>query len=195
MYQRYQTNQSLEASKRYEMVLLELGKNNLPEVLKKTQALQSDYPKTAYAGMAGLLAAKLANSLNDRESALQQLEWVFNHSKSESFATIAKLRLVTLLIDQNTPESFAKADTLLQTKAPIGFEALQLERRGDWYWAQNKAEEAKKAYLESWKLLSEEQMKATGQKEIDGELAKFQQQNPGTDQRLLKVKIDSLGGF
>ena len=77
----------------------------------------------------------------------------------------------------------------------VGFVALQMERRGDWFWAQDKTEEAKKSYLQAWNTLSEERLKATGSKDIDPMLKKLQQQNPAPDQRLLKVKIESLGGF
>jgi predicted negative regulator of RcsB-dependent stress response len=194
-WHQHQINQSIEASKQYEMILNDLSKNNLPEVLSKTAKLQADYPKTAYAGMAGLLAANLANSVSDKDSAMKQLEWVSAKASSESFANIARLRLVTLLIDQNNAESFAKADALLNVKPAPGFEALSHERRGDWYWAQNKTVEAKKSYIEAWKAGIDSQLKAAGQKELDPNLEKFQQQNPGPDQRLLKVKIDSLGGF
>jgi predicted negative regulator of RcsB-dependent stress response len=194
-YRHQQESHALDASKQYEQLLTQLEKNNLPEVLAQTQKLQADYAGTAYAAMAGLLAANLANSVNDKDAALTQLDWVTNHAKSDAFAALAKLRLVTLLIDQNKPESFDKADKLLNTKAVAGFEALQQEKRGDWYWAQNQTAEAKKAYLEAWKLLADVQFKASGLKEMDANFMLSQQQNPGPDQRLLKAKIDSLGGF
>ena len=72
---------------------------------------------------------------------------------------------------------------------------MQLESRGDWYWAQDKVAEAKKSYLAAWNSSTEERLKASGAKEIDPAIKKLQQQNPTPDQRLLKVKIDSLGGF
>jgi hypothetical protein len=194
-YSWYQSNQSLKAGFVYEQLVQDLLKNNLPEVLAKSKNIQDQYPKTAYAGMAGLMASNLAYSVADKDSAIQQLEWVALHAKSEGFQSIAKLRLVTILLDQKTPESFAKADKLLNGSMAVGFVALQMERRGDWYWAQDKTEEAKKSYLQAWNVLSEERLKATGSKEIDPMLKKLQQQNPASDQRLLKVKIESLGGF
>jgi predicted negative regulator of RcsB-dependent stress response len=72
---------------------------------------------------------------------------------------------------------------------------LQLEKRGDWYWAQDKTVDAKKSYMAAWNILAEERNKAGDKKELDPALKKLQQQNPGPDQTLLKVKIDSLGGF
>jgi predicted negative regulator of RcsB-dependent stress response len=195
LYGHYQDQQALNASKQYEMVLQSASANNLPDVLAKTQKIQSDYPRTAYAGMAGLLAANLAIAVNDKPNTITQLDWVAQHAKSESLAMIAKLRLVTILIDQNTSESLSKADTLLKDTPAHGFEALQLERRGDWHWAQNHTAEAKKSYIESWNVLSAEGLKGSGKKELDPALQKLQQQNPAPEQRLLKIKIDSLGGF
>ena len=191
----YQSNQSLKAELVYEQLIEDLQKNNLPEVLSKSKNIQDQYPKTAYAAMAGLMASNLAYTVADKDNAIQQLEWVVAHAKSDSFQAIAKMRFVTILMDQKTPESLAKADRLLSESIAVGFVALQMERRGDWYWAQDKTDEAKKSYLQAWNTLSEERVKATGSKDIDPMLKKLQQQNPAPDQRLLKVKIESLGGF
>jgi len=194
-YQSYQTKQALEASKQYEVLLEQTAKNDLPSVLSTSKKIQQENGKTAYAGMAGLLAANLAYSVNDLEATMEQLKWVANSASSESFQTIAKLRLSSIYIDQKTPEGLSQADQLLNSKMAVGFEALKLERRGDWFWAQDKTEDAKKSYIAAWNVLTDERMKTTGLKEIDPALKKLQQQNPGPDQRLLKVKIDSLGGF
>ncbi len=194
-FKTYQTKQALAASQHYEVLLEQTDKNDLPGVLSTAKKIQQEYGKTAYAGMAGLLASNLAYSVNDKEATIEQLKWVANSASSESFQSIAKLRLSSLYIDQKTPEGLSQADQLLNSKMAFGFEALKLERRGDWYWAQDKTAEAKKSYIAAWNVLSDERMKAPDAKEIDPALKKLQQQNPGPDQRLLKVKIDSLGGF
>ena len=194
-YLKYQNRQSFAASVQYEVLLEQLEKNDLPAVLATTKKIQEDYSKTAYAGMAGLLAANLAYSVSDKQTTKAQLEWVAKSAMSESFQAIAKMRLCSLLIDQKTPEALAQADSILSSKIAIGFEALQLEKRGDWYWAQDKTVDAKKSYMAAWNILAEERNKAGDKKELDPALKKLQQQNPGPDQTLLKVKIDSLGGF
>lgn len=194
-YLKYQNRQSSAASVQYEVLLEQLEKNDLPAVLATTKKLQEDYSKTAYAGMAGLLAANLAYSVSDKDTTKAQLEWVAKSAISESFQAIAKMRLCSLLIDQKTPEGLAQADTLLNSKVAIGFEALKLEKRGDWYWAQDKTDDAKKSYIAAWNILTGERNKGADKKELDPALKKIQEQNPGPDQTLLKVKIDSLGGF
>ena len=194
-YGQYKIKQSLQASQQYEILIEQFSKNDLPAVLETSKKIHKDYSSTAYAGMAKLLAANLAYSVNDKEAAIEQLQGVVNSSSSESFQSIAKLRLVSIWLDMNTPDSLAQADKVLNTSFAKGFEALQLEGRGDRYWAQDKLAEAKKSYLAAWNFITEERLKASGAKELDPSVKKLQQQNPSPDQRLLKVKIDSLGGF
>jgi len=65
----------------------------------------------------------------------------------------------------------------VKPEKPIqGFEALWLERRGDWYLIQKKNAEAKVSYQEAWKKLDQA-------KEF-----------PEEARRLLKVKLDAVGG-
>ena len=194
-FEQYKLKQSLQASQQYELLLEQFAKNDLPAVLETSKKIDKEYSSTAYAGMAKLLAANLAYSVNDKEAAVAQLQGVVSSSSSESFQSIAKLRLVAIWLDMNTPESLAQADKILNTSFAKGFEALQLESRGDWYWAQDKVAEAKKSYLAALNFVTEERLKASGAKDLDPAVKKMQQQNPSADQRLLKVKIDSLGGF
>ena len=56
------------------------------------------------------------------------------------------------------------------------FEALWLERRGDWYLAQKKITDARTSYEAAWKQLNQA-------KEF-----------PEEARRLLKVKLDAVGG-
>ena len=89
---------------------------------------------------------------------------------------MAKLRLVSQLIEQGGDQNFANADQILKEKPIQGFEALWLERRGDWYLVQKKNAEAKASYQEAWKKLDQA-------KEL-----------PEEARRLLKVKLDAVGG-
>jgi hypothetical protein len=60
---------------------------------------------------------------------------------------------------------------------------------------QNKPDEAKKLYLQAWELIDTQKAKQSGMKELDPMAKEFEKRNPGEGQRLLKIKIDSLGGF
>jgi predicted negative regulator of RcsB-dependent stress response len=89
---------------------------------------------------------------------------------------LAKLRLVTQLIERGGEKDFTEADQILKETPITGFEALWLERRGDWYLVQKKNAEARKSYEDAWKKLDQA-------KEF-----------PEEARRLLKVKIDAVGG-
>jgi predicted negative regulator of RcsB-dependent stress response len=86
------------------------------------------------------------------------------------------MRLVSQLIEAGSEKDFAEADQILNDRPAPGYEALWLERRGDWYLAQKKNEQAKASYLEAWKQLEKT-------KEL-----------PEEARRLLKVKLDAVGG-
>ncbi|MEY3418727.1 MAG: hypothetical protein RJA46_498, partial [Pseudomonadota bacterium] len=67
-------------------------------------------------------------------------------------------------------------DAILKDKPVSGFEALWLERRGDWYLAQKNMDDARKSYEAAWKQLND--------------VKEF----PEEARRLLKVKLDAVGG-
>jgi len=194
-YQKNQQNVALDASQQYEELVAAATKSDFPLVLKKAQNLEQNFANTSYSAMAGLVAANLAYSIGDFEQASSQLKWVEEKAKSESFQSLARLRLIALLIDQKDESSIAKATELLKKKIAPGYEALQHERQGDLWLVQNKNEEAKKEYLQSWEILDLQKAKQSGLKELDAMTKEMEKRNPGENQRLLKVKIDSLGGF
>ena len=80
------------------------------------------------------------------------------------------------LIEQGTAQDLAEADAILKEKPVAGFEALWLERRGDWYLAQKNIPEARKSYEAAWVQL------------------KQAKEFPEEARRLLKVKLDAVGG-
>jgi predicted negative regulator of RcsB-dependent stress response len=195
LYERQQVQKSLEASKIYSEMVIDLSQNDLPKAIQKTVLLQQQFTATPYAAMAGLATANLAYLASNTKESLAQLEWVEGKAKSESFQVIARLRMVAMLIDQKDEKSFAKANDLLNKKPVVGFEALQLERRGDWLYVQDKNPEAKKHYIQAWDVMALQRAKQAGLKEVDPMMKDLERRNPAENQRLLKAKIDSLGGF
>jgi len=175
-YQWWRNSQALEASKLYETMVSAIAKGDKEQILRASDDLQKDFARTPYAAMSSLVAAKISADAGDNAKALDYLRWTAKNASNDGYIAIAKLRLVTQLIEQGSEKDFAEADQILK-EAPIsGFEALWLERRGDWYLAQKKNTEAKKSYEEAWKKLSQS-------KEF-----------PEEARRLLKVKLDAVGG-
>jgi predicted negative regulator of RcsB-dependent stress response len=175
-YQWWRNSQALEASKLYETMVSAIAKGDKDQTLRAADDLQKDFARTPYAAMSSLIAARIAADAGDSAKALDYLRWAAKNASNDGYLALAKLRLVTQLIEQGTEKDFAEADQVLNQKPIIGFEALWLERRGDWYLAQKKNEQAKQSYEDAWKKLDQA-------KEF-----------PEEARRLLKVKLDAVGG-
>ena len=175
-YQWWRNSQALEASKLYETMVGAIAKGDKDQTLRAADDLQKDYARTPYAPMSSLIAARIAADAGDNAKALDYLRWVAKNASNDGYLALAKLRLVSQLIEQGSEKDFAEADQILKDKPVAGFEALWLERRGDWYLAQKKNAEAKASYQDAWKALDQA-------KEF-----------PEEARRLLKVKLDAVGG-
>jgi predicted negative regulator of RcsB-dependent stress response len=175
-YQWWRNSQALEASKLYETMVGAIAKGDKDQTLRAADDLQKDYARTPYAPMSSLIAARIAADAGDNAKALDYLRWAAKNASNDGYLALAKLRLVSQLIEQGSEKDFAEADQILKDKPVAGFEALWLERRGDWYLAQKKNAEAKASYQDAWKALDQA-------KEF-----------PEEARRLLKVKLDAVGG-
>ncbi len=172
----WRNSQALEASKLYETMISAVAKGDQEQTLRAANDLQKDFARTPYAAMSSLIAARIAADAGDSAKAIDYLRWTAKNASDDGYLAIAKLRLVTQLIEQGGEKDFAEADQVLKETPVAGFEALWLERRGDWYLAQKKNAEAKKSYEDAWKALNQA-------KEF-----------PEEARRLLKVKLDAVGG-
>jgi len=172
----WRNSQAVEASKLYETMVVAIGKGDKDLTLRAANDLQKDFARTPYAAMASLVAARIASDAGDSTKAMEYLRWAAKNSSNDAYLALAKLRLVSQLIELGSEKDLAEADQILKDKPIQGFDALWLERRGDWYLAQKKNTEAKASYQEAWKKLDQA-------KEF-----------PEEARRLLKVKLDAVGG-
>lgn len=78
----WQNRSSVAASKLYDTLLISAQKQDVPGVLRASKDLQDQYSSTSYAGMAGLVAAQIANSSGDMGAAEQQLRWTMSKALS-----------------------------------------------------------------------------------------------------------------
>ncbi len=173
----YQRGQSAEAAKLYETLIGTLSKNDRDKTYLAADDLQKKFGGTTYAAMGSLVAAKIAMDANDPAKAQIFLKWTASKASDDAYRALAQMRLVGLLIDQGSDAAMSEADQILKAKAVSGFEPLWLERRGDWFLAQQKIAEARKQYLDAWKLMEKDKS------------------FPEDSKRLLKVKIDAVGGM
>ena len=175
-YQWWRNSQAAQASQLYDTMIVAISKSDKDQSLRAADDLQKQFGRTPYASMASLVAAKIASDAGDAPKAIEYLRWTAKNASNAGYEALGKLRLVSQLIEQSTEKDFAEADAILKDKPINGFEALWLERRGDWYLAQNNASQAKASYQDAWKKLDQA-------KEF-----------PEEARRLLKVKLDAVGG-
>ena len=166
--------QSEQASKLYDTLLVSAQKQDVAGVLKAATDIQDQFSSTSYAGMAGLVAAQIANAAGDMANTEKQLRWTADKAKSDAHADLAKVRLISLLIDKG---DFAAADKVASGSVSKPMMPLLIERRGDIQLAQQKNAEARKFYQEAWELLAKNK------------------EAPDEAKRLLKVKLDAVGGL
>ena len=152
-WQYYQQRQAAQAAIVYQALVDASKKPEMAKVQEATGILLEKYPRTAYAQMAALLAAKASVTAHDVRTAKAQLEWVIQHGRDAEFAHLARVRLAGLLLDE---QAYAQALTLLAKEPPAAFIAAYADRRGDIYLAQKKLKEAKAEFSKAYDALAAE---------------------------------------
>jgi predicted negative regulator of RcsB-dependent stress response len=105
--------------------------------------LVESYPRTLYASMGALLVAKFYFERNDLKTARAQLQWVIEHSPSEDFRDLARLRLAAVLLDE---KAYDEALKLLDAPHAPAYDAQYAALKGDVLVAKNQLAEARAAY-------------------------------------------------
>ena len=165
----YLRSQSAQAGQLYEEVQKSVAAKDSARVLRAAADMQQKFPRTAYAEMTGLAAAKVAFDANDLKNAKAQLQWVNEHGSDDEYRAVARVRLAGILLDE---KAYGDGLKLLAGDAPPAFAGVVADRRGDLLVAQGKTADARSAYQEA--------------------LTKMVQKNPG--RLLIQLKLDALGG-
>lgn len=165
----YQNKQTVQAAGLYEMLQGAADNRDVKKVREVAGQLIEQYPRTAYATRAALLAAKSNHDSGDAKSAKAQLQWALDHAGSDEIRDAARLRLAGVLLDE---KNHGEALKLLEAKHGAAFDGLYADLKGDVLLASGKGSEA----LASYKLALEK---------ID----------PASAYRgLVQMKLDGLGG-
>jgi predicted negative regulator of RcsB-dependent stress response len=139
----YQRAQAAQAAVLYDTLQKAARANDLKAVRDAAGAILEGYPRTAYAPLAALVSAKAQFQAGDLKNARAQLEWATENARSDEIRSIARLRLASVLLDDNDAPAALKA---LEAVPAPGFEALYASARGDVLLAQKKTAEARAAY-------------------------------------------------
>jgi predicted negative regulator of RcsB-dependent stress response len=175
-FQWWRNSQAASAAQLYETMISAVVKGDKDQSYLAADDLQKQYSRTPYSAMASLVAAKIASDSGDAAKAIAYLRWAAAHASDDGYLALAKVRLVSQLIEVGATQNFADADQILKETPIKGYEALWSERRGDWYLAQKNIAQARVNYEAAWKQLDQA-------KEF-----------PEEARRLLKVKLDAVGG-
>lgn len=132
----------------------------------KTQELQDSYTQSPYAALASLEIAKKHAEKGEYERAAAALNWVMANTKDIDLKNVASVRLARV---QASAGKYEEALKLASQTYGASYESVLEEIKGDIYSAQNKIEEARKAY----------------------ERAIVAAKNSSSE--LIKIKLDNLG--
>jgi predicted negative regulator of RcsB-dependent stress response len=139
----YERSQSAQAAVLYEGVARAAQGGDAKAVRDGSGALLENYPRSTYASMGALVAARFHFERNDLKGAKAQLQWVVANGVSEDFRDIARLRLAATLLDE---KAYDEALRLLDEKHAAAYDAQYAAARGDVLVAKNDAARAKDAY-------------------------------------------------
>ena len=139
----YQTRQAEAASDVYQEMLRNLENEARTQARENADRLISKYGSTAYADAASLMLARLDVEAGQLERAGHHLSRVMDHSKDSAMQHVARLRLVTLALDQG---DLKWADRLLASQPTGGFESRYDELRGDVFAVRDDLNNARNAY-------------------------------------------------
>ena len=147
----YQHQQAAQASALFE-VLVNTDNKEVKQIRSISSQIMEKYSGSPYAARAALLAAHSNYEANDAKSALAQTQWAVEHADDSAVKSIALLQLAGLQLEA---KQFSEALKTLEEKHDPAYDGLIADMRGDILIAQQKPQEAKKAYAEAVSKLEE----------------------------------------
>jgi len=139
----WQTNQVQQAAALYDSLLKAARVGDAKVLRDSGGTLVETYPRTLYASMGALTAARFYFERSDLKNAKAQLQWTVERSPSDELRDLARLRLAAVLLDD---KAYDEALALLAAKHAAPMEAQYAALKGDVLVAKSQLTEAKAAY-------------------------------------------------
>ncbi|MBL8383876.1 MAG: tetratricopeptide repeat protein [Burkholderiales bacterium] len=139
----YQRSQAAAAAQVYEGLQKLATAGDAKKVADAAVALSEQHPRSPFAAMGRLMAARAAFDANDLASAAAQLQWVIGNARDDEYKHVARVRLAGVQLDL---KQFDQALKTLEAPHPPHFEALYGDRRGDILFATGKTTEAREQW-------------------------------------------------
>jgi predicted negative regulator of RcsB-dependent stress response len=153
----YQASQASQAAATFDTLARAAQAGDAKALRDAAGTLIENYPRTLYASMAALVAARFHFDRNDLKAAKAQLQWVIERSPSDDFRDLARLRLAAILLDE---KAYDEALKLLEAKHAPAYDAQYAALRGDALVAKNQPAEARAAYQLALEKSGKEQQSA-----------------------------------
>lgn len=165
-WQGWTAKQASEAAALFEQAMQAAVGNNAKAVRDLTTQIMDDYGRTAYAAPAAWLAGRASYIGGDLKSAQVQYKYAADHAGDDGLEQLGRLRLATVLLDQNDP---AGALRELGGNPDPAFAPLYANLRGDALVSQGKTAEARAAYTQALeKLDAKSSLRALVEMKLDG---------------------------
>ena len=139
----YQASQAAQAASLFDTLARAAGSGDAKALRDASGALLESYPRTLYASMGALVAARFHFDRNDLKAAKAQLQWVVERAPREDFQDLARLRLAAVLLDE---KAYDEALKLLDAPHAAAYDSQYAALRDDVLVAKNQPAEARAAY-------------------------------------------------
>ena len=145
-WQEYQVGQGNLASDYYSTIQRELEEERLDEAVAQFELMREAVDGHSYTRLAALLIAARQVEAGELEPAIAIYQGMVDGGDLESLGPIVRLRLAQLLAAN---DDAAAALQVLTGEAPIGYEAMWLETRGDLSFDQGQLQQAESYYQQA----------------------------------------------
>jgi predicted negative regulator of RcsB-dependent stress response len=139
----WQASEAQQAGAQYEALLKAAQGGDAKALRDAGGTLVESFPRTLYASMGALVAARFHVERADLKNAKAQLQWVVDRSPSDELRDLARLRLAAVLLDEKAHD---EALALLEAKHAAPLEGQYAALKGDILVAKHKAADARAAY-------------------------------------------------
>lgn len=142
----YQKREATAAALAYDQFLQSLDAKDKDKAQKSLSSLTQNHGSSAFASLAALAQARADQDTADTTDAKKQLQFVIDKNVTDELATVARVRLAGLLLDEKAYDDGLK---VLQKDGPAALAYSVYDRRGDLLFAQGKLNEARAAYTKA----------------------------------------------
>jgi len=139
----WQAGQAQQAAALYDALVKAVQGNDAKALRDAGGTLVESFPRTLYASMGALAAARFHFEHGDLKNARAQLQWVMERSPSDELKDLARLRLAGVMLDD---KAYDEALALLEAKHAEAMAAQYAALKGDILLAKNQPADAKAAY-------------------------------------------------